>query len=136
MPRFQLLTRQQASQMGPLQLAYLGDGVYELLVREEVVMSGGRMHAIHKGATSLVNARAQAEALEMVRGYLTEEEADIVRQGRNVHAKHQAPRSASQAEYAAATAFETLLGWLYVTGQEERLSTVYQLSRSSVDEKI
>ena len=82
------LTEREAMMLSPIRLAYVGDAVYDLLVRTALVFAGGKAGAMHKDAIRSVNAAAQAQALRRVLGMLTEAEADIVRRGRNAHAHH------------------------------------------------
>ena len=84
---------------------------------------------MHRAATGSVNAGAQAQALERMAPLLSPEEAEITRRGRNAHARHPAPRNQNPADYQAATALEALVGFLYVTGQEERLLALFQRSQ-------
>lgn len=111
-----------AQQMSALQLAYLGDSVWELIVRYELIMHKYNVHHMHKSCVNLVNAHSQADILQKLQEQLTEDEKEIVRRGRNAHARHTAPRNQSPDEYAAATGFEALFGYLYLTGQNERIS--------------
>lgn len=107
---------------GSLELAYLGDALYDLYVREHLIARGGRVRALHREAVSLVCAHAQSEALSRVEGMLTEAEADVVRRARN--ARQTPPRNADIGEYHRATALEALLGYLYVTAQRERMNAI------------
>ena len=107
---------------GSLELAYLGDTVYDLYVRRRLVVAGGRMKDLHRAAVSQVRASAQSEALARVEDLLTEEEQGVVRRARN--AKQSVPKSATPGEYHRATAFEALLGFLYLTGRMERLEEI------------
>ena len=104
---------------GSLELAYLGDTVYDLYVRSHLVQSGGRVGRMHRQAIRLVCARAQAEALTRIQEELTEEEANVVRRARNVH--QSPPKNADPADYQKATGLEALIGYLYASGCEERL---------------
>ena len=97
---------------GSLELAYIGDALYDLYVREHLIAHGGRVRNLHRHAVALVCAHAQAEALTRVEGMLTEAEAGVVRRARN----------ADPAEYHRATALEAVIGYLYVTGQRERMN--------------
>ncbi|BDG62131.1 Mini-ribonuclease 3 [Caldinitratiruptor microaerophilus] len=108
-----------------LTLAYVGDAVHDLYVREWLVRQGGAQPAgrLHRAATAYVRAGAQAAALRALLPELSPVEADIVRRGRNARPAH-APRGADAAEYQAATAFEALVGYLYLSGQRERLRAV------------
>lgn len=105
---------------GALELALVGDSVYDLYVRSHLVRKGGRVKDIHKNAVKHVNAHAQAMALDRIEEELTEEEAGVVRRARN--AKQTPTKNADAGDYHKATALESLLGYLYLTGQTERLS--------------
>jgi ribonuclease-3 family protein len=107
-------------QLPPLTLAYVGDAVYELYIRQRLLQRGHvRVKKLHEVAVGYVRARAQATALQELLPHLSELEAEVARRGRN--AKGQNPRKVDPAEYAQATAFEALLGYLYLAGKEERL---------------
>jgi len=105
---------------GSLELAYLGDTIYDLYVRERLVRRGGRVQKMHRAATSFVCAHAQSEAMLRIQDMLTETEADVARRARNAH--QNPPRNANPGEYHRATALEALIGYLYLTKQHERLS--------------
>ena len=111
---------------GSLELAYLGDALYDLYVREHLIARGGRVRELHREAISLVCAHAQSEALARVAGRLTDAEADVVRRARNAH--QNPPRNADPGEYHHATALEALIGWLYVTDQRDRMNEVLRLA--------
>jgi len=104
---------------GSLELAFLGDTIYDLYVRRCIVRRNGRVQNMHKEAVSLVCNRAQSEALRRIEGELTEAEAGVVRRARNAH--QNPPRNANPADYHRATSIEALMGYLYLTGQQERL---------------
>ena len=120
---------EKARLLNPLQLAYLGDSVWDLLIRSRLLYAGRNVHNMHRAATGSVNAGAQAQALERMTPLLSPEEAEITRRGRNAQARHPAPRNQNPADYQAATALEALVGFLYVTGQEERLLELFQRSQ-------
>ena len=111
---------------GSLELAWLGDSLYDLYVRERLIAGGGRVKAMHSRAISLVCAHAQSEALKRVAEQLTEAEADVVRRARN--ARQTPPRNADAGEYHRATALEALVGYLYVTGQRDRMNALLALA--------
>lgn len=115
---------------GSLELAYLGDTLYDLYVREHLITRGGRVREMHREAITLVCAHAQSEALTRVQDGLTQAEADVVRRARN--AKQTPPRNADAAEYHRATGLEALIGWLYVTGQGDRMNEI--LAKALPDE--
>ena len=104
---------------GSLELAYLGDTLYDLYVRAQLVREGGRVRNMHKSAVKRVCAHAQSEALKRIEAELTDAEADVVRRARNTH--QSPPKHADPAEYHRATSLEALIGYLYVTGQTERM---------------
>ena len=115
------LSPEQARMLSPLQLAYIGDSVHALLVRTNLLQKNLLVRDMHRASNEAVSAVSQAKELARVLPLLSPEEADIVRRGRNAHPRHSAPKSASTADYAGATGLEALLGYLYVTGQSERL---------------
>lgn len=105
----------------PLTLAYIGDGIYEIVIRTVIVDEANRqVNKIHKAASDLVKAGAQAKMIFAVMEELTEEEHTIYKRGRNAKAVTRA-KNASMSDYRTATGFETLIGWLYLTGQSERM---------------
>ena len=108
-------------QMSPLVWAYIGDSVYEQYIREYLVTNTKyKPHKLHMEATKYVKAGAQAEILKKLETELTDEELDIIRRTRNTQ-NHHLPKNASVTEYMYSTAFEGLIGYLYLTGQKERL---------------
>ncbi len=107
---------------GSLELAYLGDAIYDFYVRERLVRGGDRINVLHKRAIRTVCAHAQAEALQRVEALLTDEERAVVRRARN--ARQTPPRSADPAEYHRATALEALIGYLFLTDQKARMETL------------
>ena len=121
-------------ELNPLQRAYLGDTLHDLYVRSMLVSKKMSVGAMHKQAVKMVSAAAQARMLEAVEPELTEQEADIARRGRNTQAKHAAPKHADPADYAHATGLEALWGYLYVTGQTERLDTLIKLAIMRTEE--
>lgn len=117
----------QAGNLNALQLAFIGDAVYNLHMRLGALGQGGGVRSMHLDTTRRVNAVAQANALAVIEPGLSEEEAGIVRRGRNAHQRHTAPKSATGAQYSASTGFEALIGFLYLTGREERLLELFEL---------
>lgn len=111
--------------MGVLNLAHVGDAVYELLVRTYLAHQGaGKLSEQHKNTIAYVSAPAQAGAMEALLSALTEEERQIYRRGRNVRV-HGCPGGCTLAQYHMATALETLFGWLWLTGQHERIEALF-----------
>ncbi len=108
-------------------LAYLGDCVFELCVREHLVRSGvSRSSTLNRAALSFVTAPKQAVFMERIRPILTEEEQLVCRRGRNMpHAN--IPKSASASEYSRATELEVLFGYLYLTEKNDRINELFAL---------
>ena len=115
------LTEDQAAQMPPLTLAYIGDSVFALYVRTKYVLGCSKnAGALHAMSVRLVNARAQAEFAHRWMERFTPEEADVFRRGRNAKSPSP-PKNMSIADYKYATAMEAVIGYLYLTGQDERI---------------
>ena len=109
------------SNLSPLMLAYVGDAVFDLYVRQKLARQKAMpVRQLHRQATQIVRADGQDAALRQMEPHLTEEEAEIVRRGRNT--KSRVPKNADMATYRRATGFEALLGWLYLNGENERLN--------------
>ncbi|MEQ4487069.1 Mini-ribonuclease 3 [Cohnella silvisoli] len=116
------------NQLSPVVLAYIGDAVFEIYVRQRLVAGNSRKpHELHRAATSYVCAAAQAKLLQSWMPLLTDEEADIVRRGRNTKSG-QPPKNADPADYRHATALECLVGYLYYHGQKERLEQLVEIA--------
>jgi ribonuclease-3 family protein len=112
---------EEVNQMSPLTWAYVGDCVYELYIRTKLVDTTKlKPHELHIKSIKYVKAQAQAETLKKLETILTEEEKEIVRRGRNTQTHHIA-KNASMQDYMYATAFEALIGYLYLTKQDDRL---------------
>lgn len=114
-------------QMSPLTLAFLGDAVYELFVREGLVRAANRpANALHGLAVRQVKASAQACAVTKLMPLLDAEELAVYKRGRNAHPGH-IPKNASHSDYHAATGFEALVGYLYLQGRTERLQELFAM---------
>ena len=122
-------------ELGPLQLAYLGDTLHDLYIRSRLVARHATVGEMHRTATKLVNCSAQAAMLTCIEPELTEEEAEVVRRGRNAQAKHAAPKHAEPGEYEKATGLESLWGWLYISGRTERLNALLEEALAGTEEK-
>jgi len=125
-----LMTETEARLKTPLALAYIGDTVWDLLVRRSLLTGDWKAGMLHKQAVKLVNAAAQAEAMRVIRPHLTEAEEDIVRRGSNAHAKHAAPKNQDPADYSLATGLEALMGYLYLSGQMERIGEIFDIAQA------
>jgi len=113
--------------MSPLTWAYIGDAVYEVYIRQHLIETTNlKPNKLHKEAIKYVKASAQAEILERLQDVLTDEEKEIVRRGRNTQ-NHHLPKNANLNDYTHATAFEALIGYLYLAKQEERLNELLHI---------
>lgn len=117
----------EVNTMSPLTWAYIGDSVYELYIRQYLINTTKlKPHKLHIEAIKYVKAGAQAKILEKVKQSLTEEEQEIVKRGRNAE-NHHLPKNATVQEYMYSTGFEALIGYLYLTKQDERLKEILKL---------
>lgn len=117
--------------LSPLTLAFLGDAVYELCVRQRVVAEGNRpVNDMHRKAVKLVNAAAQSDAFERISGALTEEELAVYKRGRNAISS---PKHAALADYRRATGVEALFGYLYLKGETERIGELFDLACAAAE---
>lgn len=114
------MASQDVNEYPPLVLAYIGDAVYELMVRTQIVASGQRrLKSIHMNTVEMVKAENQARFIRQIADELTQEEQDIVRRGRNTRSTP--PKNADMQAYRMSTGFEALLGYLYLKGDQQRL---------------
>ena len=122
------LAKIQAAQLNPVALAFVGDTVYSLYVRERLALSGcGKVSQLQKVAAQVVSAKGQSEFLDKLLPNFTEEEAEIFRRGKNAK-KATKSKSASSLEYNRSTGLEAVLGYLYLTGNEERIRELLAVS--------
>lgn len=126
-----LLTMQPSQEphlLNPLVLAYVGDAVYEMYVRQYLVsLPNHRPQHLHQQATTYVSANAQANALKLWLPELTEEELNMVKRGRNAKSGS-SPKNADILDYRHSTAFECLIGYLYYKGQFTRLRQLMDMA--------
>lgn len=115
------------NELSPLNLAFIGDCVYEMLVRETLVLNANRpVNDLHRESVKYVSAKAQTLAYDKIKDCLTEQETAIYKRGRNAKVGHN-PKSASQGEYHIATGIEALFGYLYLTEQIQRIKELFQI---------
>ena len=115
------LTKTEAAQINAVTLAFVGDTVYSLYVRERLTLDvGGKSSDLQKMAARIISAKGQSEFLDKLLPLLTEDEQDVFRRAKNAK-KGAKSKSASQLEYNRSTGFEAVLGYLYLTGNEERI---------------
>ena len=116
-----------AGQYSPLVLAYIGDAVYEIIIRTIVVNRGNApVKWLHRQSAGLVKAAAQARLILLIEEELTPEEHSVYRRGRNAKSATMA-KNATMSDYRKATGFEALIGFLYLNGQYERMTELVRL---------
>lgn len=117
----------------PLALAYIGDGVYELIIRTILIKKGNcPVNKLHRRASTLVRASAQSAMVTVLEPLLTLEEHKIYKRGRNAHSATMA-KHATVTDYRRATGFEALIGWLYLTQQWERMTELAKTGVSQIE---
>lgn len=113
--------------LSPLTLAFIGDTVFDLLVREDIICDANRpAKDLHNLAVKKVKASAQAEFSQKILPQLTEKELSVFKRGRNAKSGH-LPKNASQSDYHMATGFESLFGYLYLTENFDRIKELYSV---------
>jgi ribonuclease-3 family protein len=118
----------------PLTLAFIGDSVYETIVRTMVVSKGNKsVNALAKDKNKLVNAKTQSRIAEILTEYYTEEEADIYRRGKNAKTANHS-KSAAYSEYHRATGLEAVFGYLYLTGKLDRCLELFKTALEKLDD--
>ena len=117
--------KKRPGEFSPLALAYIGDGVYETYVRTRVIAENPDMpaHMLHRETVKYVKAGAQANAMHHIEPLLDERETAVYKRGRNAKS-HTVPKHAELIDYRHATGFEALTGWLYLSGEHERLEEI------------
>ncbi|MBE6717201.1 MAG: ribonuclease III [Ruminococcaceae bacterium] len=122
-----LFTDADPKGLSGLSLAFIGDAVYELLIRRYILSKGeAKVSTLHKEAVKLVNADYQADMTEILMPLLTEEEISVFKRGRNAHSAH-TPKNKSEAQYHKSTGFEALIGYLYLKKDTVRLNEIFSV---------
>lgn len=131
--RIKEFSKDEVKQLNPLQLALVGDGVYEVFIRNYILSSNTNLsaHKIHVKAIGYVKAKSQSLIMHEIEDTLTEEEEYIFKRGRNAKSAT-VPKNADVRDYRMATGFEALIGYLYLIGDAERLKFVLEKSISIV----
>lgn len=123
-----------AAQLPALTLAYIGDTVYDLYVRTALIQrTDVKVHALHLLAAKQVCAAGQTAAFHKIEPHLTEEELSVFKRGRNAHSGT-VPKNAAVSDYRTATGLETLVGWLYWTGADDRLGELMNIALKEGEE--
>lgn len=124
-------TEKEARLLNPLQLALVGDGVYELFIRSYILSENMDLnaHKMHIKAIGYVKAKSQAAIMHRIEAELNEDESYIYKRGRNAKS-HTVPKNAEVRDYKMATGFEALVGYLYLIGNKERLEYIFNTAIS------
>ena len=121
------MTPQEAKQISPLGLAYIGDCIYELLTRRHILQRGNMpVNQLHRASVKIVRASAQSKAVDLIWDSLTEEEIAVYKRGRNANGS-QVPKNAEVGDYRRATGLEALFGYLYLIGCLDRIVELYEM---------
>lgn len=123
------LSAEDIAMLSPLQLAYIGDAVYELLVRTYLLKKKLPVKELHKSTIKYVKAKAQADIVHILEDILSEEEQGVVKKGRNAKTNTM-PKNADMIDYKYATGFEALIGYLYLLGQDSRIEELFEVVSS------
>ena len=130
---FEVISENEAKLKNPQVLAFIGDAVYSLYIRNYIVLNNaGKSGELHKLSTRFVKAKSQSETIEKLLPLFTEAEHDIFRRGRNYKTQSVAKNSSVQ-EYHRATGFEAVLGYLYLSGQFDRLNELLKIGVNNED---
>lgn len=122
-----ILTKEEAGGYSPAALAFYGDCAWESLVRRRLVEKGNAPSgSLHKRSVEMVNAAFQSAAVDIIEELLTEEEADILRRGRNASGIS-VPKSSNPRDYHRATGFEALFGYLFLIGEYNRANEIFEV---------
>lgn len=123
---FTKISKEKARQLSPVTLAFVGDAVYSLYIRErEVLKCDDKLNELQKHTSAAVSAKGQSELLFKIESAFTEEEEDIFHRGRNAK-KSTKSKNASVVDYNRSTGFEAVLGFLYLTGQYDRIAQLIE----------
>lgn len=123
----------EVNMLSPLTWAYVGDCIFELYIRTNLINKTKlKPHKLHIETIKYVKAKAQADFLKSIDNSLTEHEKDIVRRARNTQ-NHHVAKNADPADYMYATAFEGLVGYLYLTKQDERLKEIFDMVKWEIE---
>lgn len=126
----------EARNMNPLTLAFIGDGVFEVYVRERVIILNKDLKSndLHRNAINYVKASSQSFIIEKLEEYLSEEEFYIYKRGRNMKS-HTIPKNASVVDYRRSSGFEALVGYLYLIGNIKRLDEIIVMSFKIIEKR-
>lgn len=118
------ISEEDIRMMNPISLAFVGDAVYELLMRTRLLHPNKNSNKLHRITSSYVNAKSQSKVLNELESHLTDEEMYVIRRGRNAKS-HTVPKNADLRDYKNSTALEALFGYLYLLDREDRISELF-----------
>ncbi len=128
------MDKHTAKQYSPLTMAFLGDAVYSELVRSMLVLRANMsVKKLHAASVRYVRASYQAAAYDLILPVLSEDEADILRRGRNAPSGSHVPKNSDRDEYSKATAVETLFGYLKLSGEDSRINELFEMIVNKVE---
>lgn len=127
--RIREFNEKEARMLSPLQLALIGDGVYEIFIRNYILTNNTALSAnkIHVKAIQYVKAKSQASIMHKIEEFLDENEEAVYKRGRNAKSAT-VPKNADVRDYRMATGFEALVGYLYLSGKKDRLEFIFEKS--------
>ena len=130
------MSKGELNRISPLTLAYLGDTVYESYIREYIIKKNifTKINELHKEAIKYVNAHSQSKAIKGLEKELTEEEMSVFKRGRN-HKKNTAAKNAKIVDYRHSTGFEAVIGYIYLSGNIDRLEYIISKSIEIIEDK-
>ncbi len=125
-----------AKNLNPQSLAFVGDAVFSLYIRQRIVLNGDlKANAEHMLSTKYVKAAGQSEIIRCIEGILTDDEMRIYKRARNYKTNNIA-KNAKVADYKRATGLEALLGYLYLSGSLDRLTQLMQIGYNAITERL
>ena len=126
---------QKVNELSAGTLAFVGDAVYGLLVRQRLAETNRPIGELHRLSVTFVNANSQAEAFKIIEPLLTEKEISQYKHGRNLHTNN-VPKQSTVAQYHSATGLEALFGYLYLSGQFDRINELFELIWQSATQNL
>lgn len=126
---------QKVNELSAGTLAFVGDAVYGLLVRQRLAETNRPIGELHRLSVTFVNANSQAEAFKIIEPLLTEKEISQYKHGRNLHTNN-VPKQSTVAQYHSATGLETLFGYLHLSGQFDRINELFELIWQSATQNL
>ena len=134
MDEMEYFTMEDAAKLDSLILAYIGDAVYSMYVRERVILCSAKVQVVHNLVTAIISAKGQSQSWHFIEPLLTETESMLTKRARNSNSH--VPKSSTVQEYRLSTALEALFGYLYITNQMVRLRVLCKIALTGILEKL